>query len=210
MPRTKITTNKAKPYTKITYTPDYSRFNTTGISGDMFKIMEKRAYDMGAITGSMVNVYFNGKKIECKTFEKYIDLYIGNKKESPRIYERIGSRWEIAATLSPELEYDQISFVNGIYTSIGGKHINYITDQVNNFIYEYIKKKYKGINIREAYIRDRYMIFIKATIENPTFSSQTKEEMTSSAEKFDENLINKNSNHFKSGPELMNMFFDLN
>lgn len=32
----------------------------------------------------------------------------------------------------------------------------------------------------------------------------------SSAEKFDENLLNKGINHFKSGSELMNMFFDVN
>jgi 2,3-bisphosphoglycerate-independent phosphoglycerate mutase len=30
---------------------------------------------------------------------------------------------------------------------------------------------------------------------------------TSVADKFDENLLHKGSNHFKSGPELMNMFF---
>ena len=33
---------------------------------------------------------------------------------------------------------------------------------------------------------------------------------TSSADKFDENLLNTGSNHFDSGPELMNLFFDVN
>jgi len=33
---------------------------------------------------------------------------------------------------------------------------------------------------------------------------------TSSADKFDENLLHEGSNHFKSGPELMNEFFNVN
>ena len=30
------------------------------------------------------------------------------------------------------------------------------------------------------------------------------------ADKFDENLLHEGSNHFKSGSELINMFFDMN
>ncbi|HJO57790.1 MAG TPA: phosphoglycerate mutase, partial [Nitrospinaceae bacterium] len=33
---------------------------------------------------------------------------------------------------------------------------------------------------------------------------------TRSADKFDENLLNEGSEHFKSGPELMNAFLDVN
>ncbi|SVE52313.1 uncharacterized protein METZ01_LOCUS505167 [marine metagenome] len=33
---------------------------------------------------------------------------------------------------------------------------------------------------------------------------------TSSADKFDENLLQEGKNHFKSGPELMNAFFNVN
>ena len=40
--------NKSKPYTKITYNPDFEKFKTSGINDDMFKIMERRAYDMAA------------------------------------------------------------------------------------------------------------------------------------------------------------------
>ena len=168
---------QAKPYTKITYNPDFGKFKTTGINDDMFKIMERRAYDMAAITGALVNVYFNGKKIDCKTFEKYIDLYIGTKKDTPRVYERVNPRWEIAATLNPELVYEQISFANGIYTSKGGKHVDYIANQLANKLSKYIQKK-KKITVKANYIKENLIVFVKATIDNPSFSSQTKEELT--------------------------------
>jgi DNA topoisomerase II len=179
----KITSNKTKPYTQITYNPDFEKFKTTGINDDMFKIMERRAYDMAAITGSLVNVYFNDKKIECKTFEKYIDLYIGNKKDTPRVYERVNPRWEIAATLNPELIYEQISFANGIYTSKGGKHVDYIANQLANKLSKYIQKK-KKITVKANYIKENLIVFVKATIDNPSFSSQTKEELTTNKDKF--------------------------
>ena len=47
-----------------------------------------------------------------------------------------------------------------------------------------MKRKYKNLSIRESYIKDRYMLFVSAVIENPSFSSQTKEELTSHQDKF--------------------------
>ena len=38
---------------------------------------------------SSINVYFNDEKITCKTFEKYIDMFLGNKKDQPRVYEQV-------------------------------------------------------------------------------------------------------------------------
>ena len=39
-------------------------------------------------------------------------------------------RWEYAVALSPAEEFTQVSFVNGIYTSKGGKHVEYIMNQI--------------------------------------------------------------------------------
>jgi 2,3-bisphosphoglycerate-independent phosphoglycerate mutase len=38
----------------------------------------------------------------------------------------------------------------------------------------------------------------------------SKQNGVSSSDKFDENLLHEGSNHFKSGPELMDLFFDVN
>ena len=179
----------ASGYVKITFIPDYKKFSLDNIDKNHIALIQKRIYDVAGISPSNVNVFFNNTKIPINSFSEYVNLYIGSEEKAPRVVEKCGDRWTIILAPSMNDKFEQISFVNGIYTSIGGKHVNYITEQVNDFIYEYIKKKYKGINIREAYIRDRYMIFIKTTIENPTFSSQTKEEMTSQPEKFGSTCI---------------------
>ena len=179
----KITKSQIKPYTKITYYPDYSRFKTTGLSDDMIKIMEKRSYDIAACTDSNVTVTFNGKKIEINTFDKYIDLFIGNKKDTPRAYEYLSDRWEISAALCPNLTFEQISFVNGIHTTKGGKHVDYITNQITKKLSEFIKRK-KKIDIKHNYIKENIIVFIKCTIDNPSFNSQTKDFLTTNPSKF--------------------------
>ena len=191
----KLTSYKSKPYTKITYKPEYSRFKSEGLTQDMMTIMEKRAYDIAAYTDTGLNVYFNGKKIECNNFEKYINLYIGNKQENTRIHEKINDRWEIAAAMNPEEIFDQVSFVNGIHTSKGGKHVDYIVNQLCKKLSEYIKKKAK-VEVKPNYIREILVIFIKCTIDNPSFTSQTKETLSTPV------------NQFGSKCEINNKFID--
>ena len=178
-----ITSNSSKPYTKISYIPDYKRFKQSGLTDDMYSVMEKRAYDLAACTSNNVNIYFNNEKLDCKTFEKYVDYYIGDKTITPRCYEKVNDKWEIVVTMSPNESFEQISFVNGIFTSKGGKHVDYITNQITKKLIEFIKKK-KKINVKSNFIKENIMIFIKCFLDNPDFNSQTKEYMTSNREKF--------------------------
>ena len=179
----KITKNSSKPYTKISFIPDHSRFGCTKLNKDMIILMKKRVYDVAAFTDNSVNVYLNGNRIETKSFEKYIDLYIGSKSDSKRAFEIVNDRWEIGAALSPSLSFEQISMVNGINTSQGGKHVDYITNSLCKKLAEYIKKKRK-IDIKTSYIKDNIIVFIKSTIDNPSFNSQIKEYLTTNMSNF--------------------------
>ena len=178
-----ITSNSSKPYTKISYIPDYVRFKQTGMTEDMYNIMEKRAYDLAACTGNNVNIFFNNSKLDCKTFEKYVDYYIGTKADNPRSYEKVNDKWEIVVAMSPNETFEQVSFVNGIFTSKGGKHVDYVTNQITKKLVEFIKKK-KKLTVKPNFVKENIMIFIKCLLDNPDFNSQTKEYMTSNKEKF--------------------------
>ena len=126
----KISKYSKKPYTQVSYIPDYARFKQTGLTDDMIKIIVKRAYDMAAWTDNTVNVFLNGEKIESKNFEKYVDLYIGGKSETPRAYEKVNDRWEVCACLNPNVSFEQVSFVNGIQTYKGGKHVDTVLNNI--------------------------------------------------------------------------------
>ena len=180
-----ISKTKEKPYTCVRFKPDFKRLGIEGLNDDFKDLMMRRIYDIAAVTNKSINVTFNNNKLnpEVKNFQQYIDLYIGSKSELQRIYEEANERWEYAVCLSPNEEFAQVSFVNGIFTSKGGKHVDYIVNQIIKKLTAYIKEK-KHIDVKPASIKEQLMIFVNTTIENPAFDSQTKDYLNSAISNF--------------------------
>ena len=178
-----ITKCKTKPYTKITFRPDYKRYGIEGLTPDVVSLLKKRVYDVAAITDKNLKVKYNSTLVPIKNFQQYIDMYIGDKSVSPRVYEEPNDRWEFAVSLSPTHEFIQISFVNGIHTSKGGKHVEYILSQITKKLIEYIEKK-KKTKVNPNSIKEQIVLFIRCDIENPAFDSQTKDYMNTPSSKF--------------------------
>jgi DNA topoisomerase-2 len=178
-----ITKCKTKPYTKITFKPDYKRLGIQGLTPDLIALLKKRVYDVAAVTDKSLKVKYNSNLIPVKNFQQYIDMYIGDKNETPRVYEENGERWEYAVALTPSNEFMQVSFVNGIHTAKGGKHVEYILNQITRKICEYIEKK-KKTKVNPNTIKEQLILFIRCDIENPAFDSQTKDFMNTPSSKF--------------------------
>jgi DNA topoisomerase-2 len=178
-----ITKCKNKPYTKITFRPDYKRLGIDGLSPDFISLLKKRIYDISAITDKNIKVKYNNNLVPIKNFQQYIDMYIGDKTASQRVYEENGERWEYAVALTPTNEFVQISFVNGIYTSKGGKHVEYILSQITRKLVEFIEKK-KKVKVNPNSIKEQLILFLRCDIENPAFDSQTKDFMNTPFSKF--------------------------
>ena len=174
---------KSKPYTKITFKPDYTRLGITNLSPDLIALLKKRVYDISAVTDKTIKVKYNSSIISTKNFEQYINLYIGDKSSAPRVYEEANNRWEYAVALTPTNEFIQVSFVNGIYTSKGGKHVEYILNQITRKLAEFIEKK-KKVKVNPNSIKEQLILFIRCDIENPAFDSQTKDFMNTPMAKF--------------------------
>ena len=178
-----ITKCKTKPYTRVSFRPDYKRLGIQGLTADMLSLFKKRAYDVSAITDKTIKVKFNGQLVPCKNFEQYIDLYVGSKTDVKRLYEMANDRWEYAVCLAPKDEFQQVSFVNGICTSKGGKHVEYIMNQIIRKLCAYIKLK-KKVDVKPNTIKEQLMLFLRCDIENPSFNSQTKDELGTAASSF--------------------------
>ena len=178
-----ITKCKTKPYTKITFKPDYKRLGINGLTPDIVALLKKRTYDVAAITDKNLKVKYNSTLIPIKNFSQYIDMYIGDKASAPRVYEENGDRWEYAVALTPTNEFIQVSFVNGIHTAKGGKHVEYILNQITRKLVEYIEKK-KKVKVNPNSIKEQLFLFIRCDIENPAFDSQTKDFMNTPSSKF--------------------------
>ena len=170
------------PYTTVKFLPDYARFGMKGMDADTVRLFERRVYDACATTPTTVAVYFNDTKLDIKDFEKYSDLFIGTKDEKPRATES-QDRWEVLATVSDDGQFHQVSFVNGINTLKGGRHVDYITNQITKKLVEIAASKKKK-DIKPQHIKDNLWVFVKASIVNPAFDSQTKENLTTQVTKF--------------------------
>ena len=182
-PEVKKTTKKA--YTRITFYPDLERFGyEDGMDDNLYSLVLKRAYDLAACTDPNINVYLNDSKIDCKTFEKYVSYYLGDKKQYPRAYKKFNDRWEVVACSSPDQKFDQVSFVNGVSTIRGGKHVEYITKQIVSKLKKYIETKKKIKTLKAEHVKDNLMIFVKCSVDGAAFDTQTKECLTTTSSKF--------------------------
>ena len=181
----KITTAaNTKSYTKITFTPDYQRFGMKNLENDTILLIKKRVYDCIACTKAAM--YLNGEKLKGKSFTDYIKYYFEDSKvihesniQTIRNNEFV---WEYAVV--PSDHYQQVSFVNGNYTHLGGKHVDYILYQVINKIKELLETKKKLKDVKPNFIKDKLFFFLKATVINPKFNSQTKESLITQAKDF--------------------------
>ena len=176
-----ITKCKNKPYTKIEFKPDYNRLQLKdGITPDIYNLLLRRIYDVAAVTDKNVKVKFNSNVIPIKTFQQYVKKIVGDNDIK---YESCNDRWEYAISLAPEGEFTQISFCNGIYTSKGGKHVDYVMNQIVKKLTTYIKEK-KKVDVKPASIKEQLFLFLRCDIENPNYDSQSKEYLNTPSSKF--------------------------
>lgn len=189
-PSIKKTTSKTG-FVKITFIPDQTRFagafNEAGAIDDMLAVFHTRAVELAALVGAKVT--WNGAVIPSNTFEKYIKLFLRDGMTG-FAYEQCGPRWEVGAILASHLYSDEeelteekhISFVNGINTKKGGKHVETVTRKVLTDFCDLAKTK--KVEIKPGQLKNAVVLFLNSTIVNPSFDSQSKEFLTTPAAEF--------------------------
>ncbi|XP_059898644.1 DNA topoisomerase 2-beta isoform X2 [Gadus macrocephalus] len=178
----------SEDFTNVTFQPDLSKFNMEKLDKDIVALLTRRAYDIaGSCRG--VKVVLNGKKLPVTGFRSYVDLYVKDKLDETGVAlkvvnESVSERWEVGLAMS-EKGFQQVSFVNSIATTKGGRHIDYVVDQIVSKLIEVVKKKNKaGVSVKPFQVKNHIWVFVNALIENPTFDSQTKENMTLQTKSF--------------------------
>ena len=205
----KLTDKTIKPYTKISFKPDFKRFGLTNLTDNMIALMYKRVYDIAACTNNTVKVYLNDKLLNIKGFDKYVDYFYqdnenndnndnnddNNESESEnniigfnlkkcKVFETVNDRWNVCVVFNPENGYEHISFVNGISTYKGGTHVDYVINNIIKDITYQVNKKNKSLKLKPSQIKDNLTVFVDSVIVNPSFGSQTKEELVSKKDSF--------------------------
>jgi len=172
--KVKISDGK-KGYTEISYLPDLERFGMTSIDQTHFALMKKRVIDAAACNPRL-SVSFNGESFVFKSFKQYTEYYIDS------IFYEESDRWKIGVGLSED-GFQQVSFVNSVETRDGGTHVEYVANQITNWLRERIKKKHK-VEVKPSELRNHMFLFVETSIVNSGFSSQTKEKLITEPKDF--------------------------
>ena len=180
-------------HVNVTFIPDRTRFlgafDGTGITLDMIRCFHTRIIELAALVGKDVKVTWNGGAVASNTFEKFIKLFLRDGMTGSA-YEHCGPRWEVGAILASHLYSDEeelpedkhISFVNGIHTKKGGKHVETVGRKVLTDFCELANKK--KVDIKPGQLKNSIVLFINSTIVNPSFDSQSKEYLSTPAAEF--------------------------
>lgn len=168
-----VKTTKERNYTQITFLPDYEYFKIDPSA--MLGVFYKKCCDISVCLNSLntrvkdaVSVYLNDVLIPVKKFEQYIGFYTCQTTEKPLLFIDPEQRISIGVVMSDS--FMSIGFVNGVSCN-SGSHVNSVVNSIVNSIRSI--KKYS--NVKPAAIKSCLNIFMVATLENPTFTTQTKE-----------------------------------
>ncbi|KAJ9691502.1 hypothetical protein PVL29_013627 [Vitis rotundifolia] len=156
-------------WSEVSFKPDLAKFNMTHLEDDV-ALMKMHVVDLAGCLGKTVKV------------DDYVNLYLQSAAKSspdplPRIAEKVNERWQVCVSLSKG-QFQQVSFVNSVAMIKGGTHVDYVTNQIANFVMGIVNKKNKNVNIKAHTVKNHLWAFVNALIDSPAFDSQTKETLT--------------------------------
>ena len=160
----------------ITFIPEWKRFGMSKMDNTIYSIFQKRVWDANICTTQNCKVKFNNEVLTKQNFEAYAKMHEGVED----VTCVNGDRWSVCIGPS-ENGMEQVSFVNGLCTNKGGTHVDHAANLIATGIIDEMAKK---IKLKPQQVKNAFNIFVKATLENPTFSSQVKSECTSKVQSF--------------------------
>ena len=168
-----------KGFTKVTWTPDFKRFGLKSYTDDIVRLYTRYVIDAAML--SKVDVRLNESQIAIKSIADYAKFYTGD--DLPEKLHIKTSSCEVLLTPSNG-EFQAISFVNGVYTRLGGQHVDsWIEAFLRPLVDKYNGKDKKTkttnpkININD--VKQFFRVFVVATVVRPEFDGQDKNRLES-------------------------------
>ena len=166
---------KDKGFTHITWFPDFKHFGLKEYTEDIVSLYIKNVLDASML--SKVKVYFNDTLINTRTLSQYSQLY-----ETPTDEKLYIKTDNSEIVLTPSNNHEYISFVNGIYTKMGGQHVDSWSEEIFRPVVDKFNNKSKtskGPKINITDVKQFFRLFVVSTVVRPEFNGQNKEKLES-------------------------------
>lgn len=168
-------TSLKKGYTEVSWIPDFKYFGIESYTKDIIRLYTRYVVDAAML--SKVDVYLNNEIIPIKSLSDYAALYDTPTDEKLYIKTK-----EAEVLLTPSRDYQTVSFVNGVYTRLGGQHVEAWSEVlfrpiVDKFNGKDKKTKTKTPKINITDVKQFFRLFVSATVVRPEFDGQDKNKL---------------------------------
>lgn len=157
---------------------DLAKFDVDRIPEKTIAMMKRRIYDIKACNPS-ISVTLNGEQI-VQDRSLYVSTFMPTQ-----VFRQENKRWSLVVGCNTTGEFQQQSFVNGIWTRNGGTHVDYIWKQIHKHMDPLLKK----LKLKAYEVKRHIAIFLSCQLVNPTFDSQIKESCTLPQKKFGSTFV---------------------
>lgn len=172
-----IITSSTDPtnWIRITFTLDTARLKSP-LTPDNVLVINKRVHDL---THLPVDIYLNGDLLPRLSWQQYASMF----PISPQLFTFETRDWKIAFGVATDRSRI-ISYVNNIATYEGGEHVKYILSQLHSRIATVFASGKPDVTLNIATLKSKLSIIIYSIIEDPLFTSQAKEKLSTKPSSF--------------------------
>lgn len=167
-----VRANKRKgTYTKVSFVPDYRRlgcFDHTTVT----QYLRSLSWNVAAMSDPRVTVYLDGTRLPVKGVRDYAALVAGIPKG--HVVHEEGTDFEVAVVPQrPDMDTAVLGFVNGMPCN-AGSHVTYALSRIAKLVNP---PRSKAPDCQPALLQRAALVLVRAAVVNPTYRSQTKDEL---------------------------------
>jgi len=167
-------TKTGKTGVEVYFEPDFNIFDVNEIDTEHINRMYEYVL-MQSLTYPDIKFSFNGKTVRMKP-KQFLNLvsddYVIDEQED----------YFIAVTPSEAGEFRQLSYINGLEVSEGGRHVDAVSEQIVRVIKDKLQRKYK--TIKPADIKNKLQIIIVGkNMKDIDWEGQVKNKISSPIQK---------------------------
>lgn len=161
-------TPSTKHGTTVTFSPDLARFKIKKIGKEYQDVVYSRLVFLSFLNPGIA-FYFNGEKVPVCKDKAFISYFMSD-------FEMLSNE-RMTIAVGPAEDFAFLSYVNGLFLSKGGTHVDFIANEVVQGIKSKLEKKHKGI--KPADVKNK--LFVLAFLNDfpdIRFNSQTKDQLS--------------------------------
>lgn len=164
-----IRTASTKNFTRITFRPDYARFHVEAHLGAVLEYLRTLIWHFSAANNQNIHIHLDGLKLPVRNLRDYAKIM---SPDGVVLYDE-GTQLQVAVCVARPNFPTTVGFVNSIPCH-HGTHVNFVWNRITEIVGTALGKD----GCSAAVLKSHLMVLVNATVINPTFKGQTKEQLS--------------------------------